>query len=183
MDTVIRRALLAGVVATLALSLTLPATAVAGKSAIHEPPYKKGHSGGDEFNYINADPQTGQVTLLRLFPGVPPVVGCAPEPAAGWATLTQKHDTRGPIDKVIVNFDGFLEPYAWVYATIRDSKGDAIGLRKLQGPHAGAGSLKVDIFKQPKKGSTIEIEFGAQLGDACPQVGGADVTFSSIKIN
>jgi hypothetical protein len=183
MDSVIRRSFLTALIVALAACLAVPATAIAGKTATHEPPYKKGNSGGDQFNYVNADPQSGQVTLLRLFPGVPPVVGCAPEPAAGWATLTQKHDTSGAIDKVIVNFEGFLEPYAWVYATVRDSKGDAIGLRKLQGPHAGAGSLKVDIFKQPKKGSTIEIEFGAQLGDACPQVGGADVTFSSIKIN
>jgi hypothetical protein len=181
MDPVIRRSLLVCLVAALALSLLAPATVAKGTT--HEPPYNKGHSGGDQFNYINADPESGHVTLLRLFPGVPPVVGCTPEPAAAWATFTQTHDTSGRIRNVVVNFEGLLEPYAWVYATVRDSKGDAIGNEKLQGPYQGAGALRVDIFKQPKRNSTIEIEFGAQLGDACPQVGGADVTFPSIKIN
>jgi hypothetical protein len=181
MDPVIRRSLLVCLVAVLVASLIAPATA--GKSSVHKPPYKEGNSGGDEFNHIEADPQTGHITLLRLFPGVPPVVGCTPEPAAAWATFKQTHDTKGRINKVVVSFDGLLEPYAWVYATVRDSKGDAIGSEKLQGPHSGASSLKVNIFKQPKRNSAIEIEFGAQLGDACPQVGGADVTFSSIKVN
>ena len=181
MDPVIRRSLLVGLAAALVLSLLAPGTIA--KPAVHEPPYMKGNSGGDQFNYVNADPQSGQITLVRLFPGVPPVVGCTPEPASAWATFKQKHDTSGRVRNVVVRFEGLLEPYAWVYATVRDSKGDAIGSEKLQGPHAGAGALKVNIFKQPKKNSTIEIEFGAQLGDACPQVGGADVTFPSIKIN
>ena len=183
MDSVIRRLLVAAVVAALALALAAPATAGKGKASVHEPPYKKGNSGGDEWNYVNADPQTGQVMVLRAFPGISPVVGCEPEPAAGWATLTQNHNTTGRIRKVIVNLEGFLEPYAWAYAVVRDSRGDSIGVEKLQGPHAGAGKLVVDIFRQPKKNSKIEIEFGAQVGDSCPQLGGADVTFPSIKIS
>src|SRR5688500_13959496 len=115
MDPVIRRSLLACLVAVLVASLIAPATA--GKSNVHKPPYKKGNSGGDQFNHVEADPQTGHITLLRLFPGVPPVVGCAPEPASAWATFKQTHDTSGRIRKVIVNFEGMLEPYAWVYAT------------------------------------------------------------------
>lgn len=179
-----RRAPIAALVAlVLALSVVAPAAAGKSKADTHKPPYKKGHQGGDEFNYVHADPETGEVAVFRLFPGISPVVGCEPEPDAGWATLTQPHHVLGRVGTVTVNFDGVLEPYAWAYAVVWDSKGDSLGLAKFQGPHFGAGKLKVKLFRQPKKHSEIEIEFGAQLGDSCPQVGAAMLSFPSIKVD
>ena len=184
MDPVMRRPFTVVLVALVLLSLGLPATAgKKGKPDVHKPPYKKGAQGGDQWNYVSADPSTGAVTVMRAFPGISPIVGCAPEPAAGWATLTQPHHQIGRLDKVVVNFEGFLDPYAWAYAVVYDHNGRSIGLEKFQGPHAGSGRLAVKIFKQPQNHSEIEIEFGAQLGDSCPQLGGADLTFSSIKID
>lgn len=178
----IRRAGPVLVALVVALGLAAPATAGKGKATVHEPPYKKGHQGGDAWNYTHADPKTGEVAVFRAFPGFSPVVGCAPEPDAGWATLTQPHRVQDRVDKVVVNFEGILEPYAWAYAVVRDAKGHSLGLVKFQGPHAGAGKLRVRLFRQPSKRSRIEVEFGAQLGDSCPQVGAAALSFPSIKI-
>ena len=179
-----RRGVVAAVVATfVALSLAVPATAGKDKADVHKPPYKKGHQGGDRWNYVHADPKAGEVAVVRTFPGFSPVVGCAPEPDAGWATLTQSHHVLGRVNTVTVNFEGAIDPYAWVYGVVWDSKGDSLGLAKFQGPHAGDGKLKINLFKQPKRHSEIEIEFGAQVGDSCPQVGGAAVSFPSIKID
>ena len=178
-----RRSFALALIAALALSIAAPAGARKGKASVHKPPYKKGAQGGDEWNYVSADPQTGEVDVFRAFPGISPVVGCTPEPSAGWATLRQPHEVHGRTDTVTINFDGVFEAYAWVYGVVNDSHGRSIGLEKFQGPHAGAGKLKIKLFRTPENGSEIEVEFGAQLGDACPQVGGAHVTFSSIKID
>ena len=65
--------------------------AEARKPKTYKPPYKNGPSGGDEFNYVHRDPETGQIAVVRAFPGVPPVVGCAPEPSAGWGMFKVEH--------------------------------------------------------------------------------------------
>ncbi len=183
MDTVMRgRVLLIGMIAAMVVAgFVAPATAKKG-GATHEPPYKAGPSGGDEFNEITTDPETGHVTVRRVFPGISPVVGCAPEPAAGWATLHLKHHVTSPVKKVTLNFDGTLDPYAWVTAAALDDKGKWLGVAKLQGPHNGAGKIVVKLHEQPKKGSDMTVEFGVQVGDSCPQVGYADATFSSVTL-
>ena len=183
MDTMIRRTLTVLLGLAVVAALAVPAMAGKGKSDVHKPPYKKGHQGGDEWNHITADPKTGEVEVFRAFPGISPIVGCAPEPAAGWATLTQPHKASGNVDTVTLNFEGVVDPYGWVYAVVYDSHGDSIGLKKFQGPHAGAGKVKVKLFRQPKRGSEVTVEFGAQVGDSCPQASGVAVTFSSIKFN
>ena len=166
----------------LAASLGMPAAAGKGKGNVHEPPYKKGPQGGDEFNYVHSDPEAGEMGVLRLFPGIPPVVGCAPEPSAGWAMFRVKHHAMGPVRSVMVNYDATLDPYAWVTAGVRNERGDWLGVKKTQGPLTGTGKLKIRLFRQPRLHSTITIEFGLQLGDACPQVGGAVASFPSVKV-
>jgi hypothetical protein len=179
-----RRGLLAAFAALAVLGVLVGPSSAGphhGKTT-YEPPYKAGPSGGDEFNYVAADPQTGEVTVLRVFPGIPPVVGCEPEPSAGWAMLRVPHQAHGRIRKVTVNYEAELDPYAWVTAGVRDADGEWLGVRKFQGPHTGAGELAVKLHAQPAPHSRVTIEFGVQLGDACPQVGGAAATFSSIVV-
>jgi hypothetical protein len=181
---VMRRSFVAFVAALAALGVVAGSSTAGphhGKTT-HKPPYKAGPSGGDEFNYVEADPETGEVTVLRIFPGIPPVVGCEPEPSAGWAMLRVPHQAHGRIKKVTVNFEGELDPYAWVTAGVRDASGEWLGVRKLQGPHTGEGDLVLRLNEQPKPHSTATVEFGIQLGDACPQVGGASVSFLSIVV-
>lgn len=187
MGPLIRTRLLTGFVALL---VGLPAVAasgaaVAGKKShadVYKPPYKKGPSGGDDFNYIHADRGSGEMAVLRLFPGVPPVVGCFPEPSAGWAMFRVPHEATRPISQVILSYDAGLDPYAWITLGVRKSNGKWLGVKKFQGPHAGAGKMKLRLFEQPRAGETVDIEFGLQLGDACPQAGGAVAEFASVKV-
>src|SRR5688572_17323206 len=61
------------------------------KPKTYRPPYKNGPQGGDEFNHIERARTTGSVQILRMFPGISPVVGCEPEPSAGWSMLQAPH--------------------------------------------------------------------------------------------
>jgi hypothetical protein len=158
------------------------AEGAAKKGAVHEPPYKAGPTGGDEFNHVEADPSSGNMSVLRFFPGVPPVVGCTPEPAAGWAMFRVKHTAKQPTSAVTLAYTAALDSYSWISLGARDSKGEWLGVKKLQGPLAGDGELTVKLFDKPKRGEKITIEFGLQLGDACPQVGQASAMFPSVTV-
>jgi hypothetical protein len=179
----LRRALpLALVAIAVALYSALPATAGKQKGKVHKPPYKKGPSGGDEFNYIHADPESGEMGILRLFPGIPPVVGCAPEPSAGWAMFRIKHRVTEPVASVTVRFEAALDPYAWITAGVRNERGRWLGVKKMQGPYSGESKIKVRLHERPRMHSRVTVEFGLQLGDACPQVGGAMATFPRVRV-
>lgn len=170
-------------VMALLAALVLPAVAHGkGEGRAYEPPYKLGPSGGDEFNMIEADPDSGNISILRLFPGIPPVVGCEPEPAAGWAMFQTKHKVTGSIGKVTVAFSATLDAYSWITVGAREANGDWLGVKKLQGPLNGEGELTAELFERPRPGTTITLEFGLQLGDACPQAGGATASFPSVSV-
>ncbi|MFN2525042.1 MAG: hypothetical protein ABR505_02085 [Actinomycetota bacterium] len=158
------------------------AVEVTAKEKVYEPPYKEGPSGGDEWNYISADPNSGEMSIYRLFPGFSPVVGCAPEPSAGWAMFRIEHKAVAPLREVSVNFEARLDPYAWMTLGVRKQSKDWIGVAKLQGPHNGSGRLKLRLPRQVRVGEEVEIEFGLQLGDACPQVGHAHATFEAVTV-
>jgi len=165
-----------------AFSVPPAAQGAAKKGAVHEPPYKAGPSGGDEFNHVEADPASGNMAVLRFFPGIPPVVGCAPEPAAGWSMFQVKHKVKQPVSKVTLAYTAALDAYSWITVGARDSKGEWFGVKKRQGPLAEEGQLTATLFDKPRRGETITIEFGLQLGDACPQVGEASAMFPSVTV-
>lgn len=184
MAPVIRRAGIAALLAALLVLAAWPAGAVGAKDGNkHGPPYKKGPSGGDPWNFIHADRQTGEIMIVRTFPGFPPVVGCVPEPAAGWAMFRVPHKVTAPVKKVTVNYEGALDPYAWITVGVRDARGKWLGVKKYQGPDAGGGKVTTGLHHGARRGQTVTIEFGLQLGDACPQVSGAAVRFNSVKVN
>jgi hypothetical protein len=173
-----------GLALLLALSFCLPALAgKEDKGGIHKPPYKKGPSGGDEFNHVESDPQSGTVEVYRLFPGFSPVVGCEPEPAAGWAMLRESHRVTKKLSTLTARFDASLDPYAWVSVGARTKSGKWLAIDKFQGPFEGSGRLKVRFHHRPRRGSTITLEFGVQLGDACPQAGVARATFTRLVVD
>jgi hypothetical protein len=151
------------------------------KDRTYTAPYKNGPQGGDEFNFISRDPDAGTISVLRLFPGVPPVVGCEPEPSAGWSMFRVGHHVTRPVKAVTAEFTAQLDPYAWVTVGARTAKGNWLGVRKFQGPFEGSRKLTAKLFKRPDRGDHITIEFGLQLGDACPQVGGGNVEFASVR--
>jgi hypothetical protein len=170
-------------VALMLVLLAAGAWPAGAKGSRHEPPYKKGPSGGDEFNHIEADPQTGQIDILRIFPGIPPVVGCVPQADAGWAMFHMPHKVTGNVESVVAKFDAMLDPYSWVTVGARAADGEWLGVKKFQGPFSGTASIKARLHHHPKPGDEITLEFGLQLGDACPQVGGGSVTFSWVSVN
>jgi hypothetical protein len=173
------------ILVALVVALALVPPAAAGKKGsgnTHRPPYKKGPSGGDQWNYVHADPQSGQVAVFRTFPGISPVVGCEPEPSAGWAMLRAPHHVKARPRSVTANFEGVLDPYSWLMVAARSKNGRWLALKKVQGPLAGEGKVTARFFRRPPRGADINIEFGVQLGDSCPQVGEAVAEFSSIVV-
>ena len=152
------------------------------KAKSYEPPYKDGPSGGDEFNFIEADPSSGNMAVLRVFPGIPPVTGCAPEPSAAWAMFRVKHKVKAPVSKVSVAYTAAVGVYGWITVGARDAKGEWLGVKKRQGPLAESGELTAKLFDKPSRGETITVEFGLQLGDACPQVETASAMFPSVTV-
>jgi hypothetical protein len=167
----------------LCLLVAIPGAAAGkDKNKSYRPPYKKGPSGGDAWNYVHSDPQSGEMAVFRVFPGIPPVVGCAPEPSAGWAMFRVKHRVAEPVDAVELHYEAFAEPYTWITVGVRGADGDWLGVRKSQGPHYGDGKLIAKVFDKPQRGDIVWIEFGLQLGDACPQVGGGAATFPRVVV-
>jgi hypothetical protein len=180
----VRRALVA--VCVLALwGATLPG-AVAGKDKgdVHKPPYKKGVQGGDDFNYIDADRQSGEVSIMRVFPGISPVVGCEPESYGGYASLRVEHHVDAPVMSVVVNYDrATMDVYSFINIKIEDANGKWLASRVVQGRRVGdSGALKVDLGNRSPHGGTIDIYFGLQLSSSCPQVAGAYVHFPSVEV-
>ena len=158
-----------------------PAVGEKKKSNAHKPPYKNGPQGGDEWNYIQRDRKSGTISVYRAFPGISPVVGCEPEPSAGWSMFQEPLRVKKRVKAVTVKFSATFDQYTWVTVGARTMKGKWLGVRKFQGPFDGEHKLTADLFRSPKRG-TILAEFGMQLGDACPQVGGGDVEFQSVQV-
>jgi hypothetical protein len=174
-------AVVAGVCAV-ALFSGSPAVGEKKKERVYKAPYKNGPQGGDEFNFISRDRDAGTISVLRLFPGIPPVVGCEPEPSAGWSMFRVGHHVTKPVKAVTADFSAMLDGYAWVTVGARNAAGRWLGVRKFQGPFEGSRKLTAKLFKRPDRGDHMTIEFGLQLGDACPQVGAGQVEFSSIQV-
>lgn len=167
-----------------AASIAVPATASEtgkGKGATYEPPYKNGPSGGDRWNHVERDAENGSMFITRVFPGFPPVVGCVPEPSAGWGMFEVVHELDRPASKVTLEYEAAIDAYSWITVGARDEDRKWLGVAKVQGPIAGSGKLAADLFASPSHGK-ITIEFGLQLGDACPQVGFAAASFPSVAI-
>jgi hypothetical protein len=158
-----------------------PALGGKKKPGLYKPPYKNGPQGGDQWNHVERDRESGEMSILRVFPGFSPVVGCEPEPSGGWSMFRVSHRVRKPVKAVSANFSAMLDPYAWLTVGARTAKGKWLGVRKLQGPFEGDRRLTAKLFRRPSRGDRIWIEFGLQLGDACPQVGGAHAEFTSVQ--
>ncbi|MDQ3963729.1 MAG: hypothetical protein M3277_07460 [Actinomycetota bacterium] len=167
-----------------AASIAVPATASEtsrSKAASYEPPYKDGPSGGDNWNHVERDADSGRMAITRVFPGFPPVVGCVPEPSAGWGMFEVAHKLDRPVSKVTLEYEAAIDAYSWITVGARNEDRKWLGVAKLQGPIAGSGKLAADLFASPSHGK-ITLEFGLQLGDACPQIGFAAASFPSVAV-
>lgn len=174
-----------GLALLLAIALVLAPTAPAQgetKTKTYEPPYALGPAGGDNYNLIYRNPDTGEMGIGRVFPGLSPIVGCYPEPSAGWAMFRISHPMARTVSSVSLHFDAIIDQYAWVSLSVR-SGGRWLGVKKFQGPFLGQDQkLTLKPPRRPKPGQRVTIEFGLQLGDACPQAGGALAEFLRVEV-
>jgi hypothetical protein len=166
----------------LASAFISPGAHAATSSKTYQPPYKVGPAGGDAYNFTYRDAGTGRMAVARTFPGINPIVGCYPAADAGWATFDVSHRVSRSISSVSLHFDGVLDAYSWVTLTVR-AKRRWLGVRKFQGPFGGQDQeLTLKLRRTARHGEPVMIEFGVQLGDACPQAGLASVQFPSLTV-
>jgi hypothetical protein len=152
-----------------------------GRQIIHKkPPYKMGPTGGDEFNEIQADPDSGRISIVRLYPEPGPV-GC-PDSHAAWANfkVVQKLKKRR-IRHITARYGDFeADGYTWLTITVRQ-KGESIGHRSLQGPAAAEGGvLRAKLWKWPRKGK-LTVLVGLQVSSNCPQGEASSVSIPQVN--
>jgi hypothetical protein len=149
----------------------------------YAPPFAPGPSGGDEWNYIDADADSGRVTIVRFYPEPGNVVGCGG--AGGFANLEVRHRVTGAIGSITVaHEDSAWDAYSFVSVLVKTTGGRWLGARKVRGPGNGAGEIRVPIVGgTPRKGSTIRVLFGLELASACPSVGGGSIGFVSVTVH
>ncbi len=147
------------------------------------PPFASGPSGGDEWNYIDADAEGGRVTIVRFYPEPGNVVGCAGK--AGYANLEVRHRVTGPIGMVTVFFENSAwDAYSFATVLVKTTRGYWLGAKKVRGPGQGAGEIDVPIVGgSPRRGTTIRILFGLELAAACPAFGGGTIGFTSVTVH
>lgn len=165
-----------------------------GHAASYGPPYEMGPTcpgpdpdcTADDFNYINADPQTGEMTVLRVNPaGVSGGLGCSG--SAGWANFAKTISTSTSFESVTVSYtNALVDPYSFIKVAVRQND-EFVDTVDLRGSVLGDGSITVDLkptasgpVREPVTG-TITVWFGIHVASACPNIDGGHATFTSVS--
>ena len=156
---------------------------VGAKGNGYAPPYKQGPQGGDDFNHVESDPESGRITIIRAHPEPGPI-GC-PDSHAGWSTFRIKHRVRHrrrPVKAVAVHYsETEMDHYSWIMATVKKRR-KSIGYKAYQGPAAAeSGKLVVKLKRRVKRGRIV-IDFGLQTSGACGQAEAASAMFPRVKV-
>lgn len=159
-----------------------PATGQADKRLVvrKKPPYRMGPQGGDRFNEISANRETGEITIMRAYPNPGPF-GC-PDSHAGWANFKVKQRLKRRLRHVAVKYEDYDgDGYTFLTVTVKRGK-RSIGFRSLQGPAvAESGTLRAKLRRWPRRGR-IRVLFGLQISSSCPQGEAATVTMPQVNI-
>jgi len=158
-------------------------SAVAGtKAHAYKPPFHAGAQGGDQFNYIYADPSSGQVAVFRAYPIFNPFT-CGGS-RGGWVTLRVPVKVAHRIASVEVDFsNAMVDTYSFITATVK--RGDTyIGSKDVRGPIFGSGKVNVPIdLGTAPLGSTVAVDFGVLLSSSCPNFGEAEAQFTRVVVH
>ena len=181
---VAKRSFIVGLAVVVAAGLlgASPATGQGKKRQVarKKPPFELGPQGGDQYNEISADRETGRIEIMRAYPNPGPF-GC-PDSHAGWANFKVRQRLKRRLRHVAVkyeNYDG--DGYTFLTVTVKRGK-RSIGFRSLQGPAvAESGRLRAKLRKWPRKGK-IRVLFGLQVSSSCPQGEAATVTMPQVNI-
>jgi len=152
------------------------------RAVTYKPPFKKGAQGGDFSNFVYSDPSSGTVGILRAYPVFNPF-GCG-DSKGGFVTLRVAHKVIRPIASVEIRYDNaMVDPYSFLTATVKE--GDRfLGAKEVRGPMNGTGKIRVPLsLGNAEKGSTVSIEFGAEVSSACPNVDGVTAQFTRVVIH
>jgi hypothetical protein len=172
-------------------ALLVPSTVHA---ASYGPPYDMGPTcpgdagcTADQFNVIEADPQTGDMTVLRANPaGASGGLGC--DGKAGYANFAKTMTTSGTFKSVTVSYtNALVDPYSYIKVSVRQN--DAyLDTTNVRGAVIGDGSATVNLdpatsnsVREPVTG-TITVWFGIVAGSSCPNVDGGHATFTSVTV-
>ena len=158
------------------LVLLAPLGAPAATTASYGPPYAAGPQGGDSFNRVVMDQNTGDMAVVRVNP-VPGAFNCTG--GGGFANFAVSHTGTG-ISSVKVSFtNAVVDPYTWFNVGVRQGD-DFLDSKDLRGPLVGEGSVTVPI--SPPADGSITVWFGIQVASACPNVDGGRATFTSVEV-
>lgn len=146
------------------------------------PPYETGPQGGDVWNEIHRDPDTGRIAIVRASP-IPGVVGCAA--VGGYSTFVVRHDATGDETGVEVAYtEALLDPFAWLTVLVVDADGGWYGSTQVRGPLAGDGTYGADFPDgPPPAGTEIQIQFGIQIASACLNADGGTARFTGVTVS
>lgn len=174
MGAVIRRTILLLAV----LALLVPSAARASTTS-YGPPYGNGPSGGDEYNDIERNGTTGEMSILRYNP-VPANAGLGCGGSGGWANFEIPHTASSPITKVTVDFrDAIVDPYSFMSLSVYQN-GSYVDTEIVRGPVLGNGA----IVLEPRTAATgdVVIWFGLQVSSACPNLDIARAVFTGVTV-
>ena len=175
--------LVPAMVAAIAL-LLLGATAAPahGDGHVYKPPFKKGAQGGDEYNYISADPSSGQETIVRVYPQYNPFT-CGGS-HGGYVSLRLPVKVTERVKSVEADYtNAVVDQYSFVTVTVKRGN-EYIGSKEIRGPLDGSGKVVVPIdLGTAPKGSTIVVDFGLEVPSACPNVEIAEAQFTQVVVH
>ena len=160
-------------------ALLVPAGAHASTTT-YGPAYGLGPAGGDEFNLVERDAATGEMSIIRYNP-VPANGGLGCGGSGGWATFTVAHTVGTAVDSVVVSYTSALvDPYSFMSVSMYQN-GAFIDTQVVRGPTLGEGTITLD--PRTAASGDVTIMFGLQVASACPNVDIARATFSRVDVN
>src|SRR5207237_9995963 len=128
-----RGLLLVALVAALGLGL-VPAFG-AGPSSTFKPPSGPGPKGGDQYNFVTADPGSGRVSVARVSP-YPGAFNCSG--AGGFAYLRLQPVVTRNVTSVVANVgSAAVDGYTWVSVLVRARARHWLGSPTLRGRRLG----------------------------------------------
>lgn len=174
MGAVIRR-----IAPLLALMVLLVPSGARAATTTYTPTYGLGPAGGDQFNLVERDAATGEMSILRYNP-VPANSGLGCGGTGGWATFSIAHTAGSAIQSVTANYsEAIVDPYSFMSVSVYQN-GRFVDTKVVRGPILEDGTLTLE----PRTAATgdVEILFGLQVSSACPNVDLARAVFDSVTV-
>lgn len=183
-----RKSTLAGAFIGL-IALAVP-TAGQAADTTYTPRWPGVHQGGDNYNNISKNQDTGEARIGRLNIGLPSGgLGCLGK--GGFVEFEQSTLSHAdPISSVTLSYkDAALTAFSFIKLSVRKG-GEGLQASVIRGPLQGEGTVTIDL--ENVDGDPISVEgpldiwFGLEVSSACPPTPPlelAQATFTSLKVS